>query len=50
MGSYLYALGSRFERVDRPEVLIPTSVCTEGPSPEQLRNKWWLTAGGAEFK
>jgi hypothetical protein len=48
--NYLDALGSHFERVDRPEVLIPTSTCTEGPSVEELRGKWWLTAGDAEFK
>lgn len=31
-------------------VFIPTSVCTQGPDPQKLRNKWWLSAGDTDFK
>jgi len=48
--NHLEMLGADYGRLDRPEVMIPTSICTEGPDPEELRDKWWLTAGDAEFK
>ena len=31
------------------EVRIPTSACTDGPSAEELRDKWYLTAGDTDF-
>lgn len=30
-------------------VYIPTCVCTWGPEPEELRDKWWLMAGDTDF-
>ncbi len=30
-------------------VRIPTSVCTDGPSADELTNKWYLTAGDTDF-
>ncbi|WP_170287229.1 GNAT family N-acetyltransferase [Halioglobus maricola] len=48
--SHFSLLDHEVKRVDRPDVRIPTSVCTNGPEPEELRGRWWLTAGDAEFK
>ena len=48
--SHLSLLNHDTRRIDRPDVRIPTSVCTNGPKPEELRGRWWLTAGDAEFK
>lgn len=31
------------------EVRIPTSACTDGPSAEELMDKWYLTAGDTDF-
>lgn len=30
-------------------VRIPTSVCTDGPPVEELKDKWYLTAGDTDF-
>jgi hypothetical protein len=30
-------------------VRIPTSICTDGPSPEELKNTWFLMAGDTDF-
>ena len=30
-------------------VRIPTSVCTDGPSPEDLKDSWFLMAGDTDF-
>ena len=48
--AHLDLLGGAWGRLDDPQVRIPTSVCTDGPSPESLYNKWFLTAGDTEFK
>ncbi len=48
--SHLSLLDADSCRIDRPEVQIPTCVCTDGPEPDQLRNRWWLMTGDAEFK
>lgn len=48
--SHLDLLGSQQSRVVAPKVMIPTSVCTEGPTPDELRDKWWLMAGDTDFR
>ena len=30
-------------------VRIPTSICTDGPSPDELKNTWFLMAGDTDF-
>jgi hypothetical protein len=32
------------------DVWIPTCIWTPGPSPESLRNKWWLMLGDTDFR
>lgn len=46
------AQAGRFADASRVELdmRIPTSVWTEGPSPEALRGRWWLTAGDSDFR
>ncbi len=31
------------------EVVIPTSIHTPGPAPQQLHDRWWLMAGDTDF-
>jgi hypothetical protein len=48
--AYLDTLGSGWGRLDNPNVQIPTSICTDGPSSACLKDRWFLTAGDTEFK
>lgn len=32
-----------------PDVAIPTSIWTDGPSPDEMRNRWWLMSGDTDF-
>ncbi len=36
--------------VTDPDVVVPTNVWVEGPSVEELRDRWWLMAGDTEFR
>ena len=47
---HLPLLGQRWGRLDDPQVRIPTSICTPGPTPTELKDKWYLTAGDTDFK
>ncbi len=31
------------------DLVVPVNVWTRGPSPDQLRGRWWLMAGDADF-
>ena len=48
--NHLPLLGIEPTSIHDPEVDIPTSTCTDGPSVETLSNKWFLTTGDTDFK
>ncbi len=48
--AHLPLLGNAYARVDDPKVQTPTIICTPGPSPKSLMNKWFLTTGDTDFK
>jgi len=31
------------------EIVIPTTIWSDGPDPEEIRGKWWLMAGDTDF-
>jgi hypothetical protein len=32
------------------DLAVPANIWTKGPSPAELRGKWWLTAGDTDFR
>ncbi len=42
-------LSSTHPEIIETDICIPTSVWTEGPSPEELKGKWWLMYGDTDF-
>ena len=48
--NHLSLLGDAWGRLDDPMVAIPSSICTDGPTPDELKDKWYLSAGDTDFK
>ena len=49
--STAYAGQLQVEGMERHALAIstPANIWTQGPSPEQLQNRWWLTAGDTDY-
>jgi hypothetical protein len=49
--STAYAEQLQLDGMERHALAIstPANIWTQGPSPEQLMNRWWLTAGDTDY-
>ena len=48
MADQFFPAGGRVEHEDL-DIVIPMISCTPGLTPDEVRNRWWLTAGDMDF-